>query len=160
MCEKNKPEVCTKCRESDFRKIDTNGNCLCDTGYFEIAGKCVDTECQVIDPDCASCGIIFGTNEKRCTACASDNRVLSSDKKSCDCKAGFYEVADGNTTKCEPCGAGCERCSSPTVCIDCAISAQNNGDGTCRCPVSYFVQENLGKLFCLACNPSCLECFG
>ena len=155
-CQTFQPEFCLTCRDDDFRELVAGGICKCIEDYFEIDGKCVDTTCQSIDPDCQSCAIILGTGQPICRSCASELRVLSRNNLTCECKIGYFEE-DG---ECLPCGEGCEDCDSATVCNKCAISARDNFDGTCECPTSYFIEESLGKLFCQPCSPACLECEG
>ncbi len=82
------------------------------------------------------------------------NFTLAADNLTCVCRAGFLLV-NGN---CAPCGSGCQTCNPVSTCVNCALGAFNNGNGTCICPVGTYVANIFGTLQCMPCDPNCAQC--
>lgn len=85
------------------------------------------------------------------------------------CSAGF--VSAGNSS-CLACGSGCRQCSSSSTCTQCqsglvlnaasgqCVSVSASGASSATAAISCPNGQYLSNGNCVACDPSCLSCFG
>lgn len=150
------PTLCEECDANKNRILgyDEIGHktCYCISGYIALPnGDCKEADCTA-DPFCQECDT--ARNTTICIGCiASTHRVLTIPQYVCECKEGYYE----SNGECLPCSSGCAKCSNATTCDRCAVSANDNSDGTCLCPSSYFFAIEPIR-FCKRCNDFCLNC--
>ena len=149
---------CTSCdEENDFRQLTGDKKCECKDGFAEIAGECIDENCQSVTPHCQSCAYDPFTQTSECLDCTANRYLLNSE---CVCKVGFYEK-NGN---CEACGSGCQQCevniNNQLTCLSCALKSIDNLDGTCTCPGGTILVEANGAMYCRKCSANCLKCEG
>jgi hypothetical protein len=143
---------CSSCNAAYNRQL-VGAECLCLVGYLEAGVLCLVSSCPS-DPLCFNClETISGL--KVCTQCvAGVNRVLNSSLNRCVCKDGFFD----DFGLCVSCAAGCQVCSSLTVCLSCATLATAQTDGSCLCPKRTFLAVSGDLRFCQNCPELCSTC--
>ena len=147
---------CTDCDRSANRILgyDSLGNqvCNCISGYARNAqGNCVQSNCTA-DINCETCLTVLGTST--CIKCiAATFRTLVLPQSKCFCRTGFWD----NNGECTPCASGCASCTSATTCTQCVVSANSNGDGSCKCPDGTFFTTTPIR-YCNQCANYTLTC--
>ena len=150
------PTQCTNCDAAANRILgyDSFGNmvCNCMTGYSANSnGQCVQSNCQA-SMYCATCLTVLGTST--CIKCiAATFRTLVYPSQLCLCSLGYYDLNGA----CVPCSPGCQNCTSATSCSACVVSAQNNNNGSCTCPIGFFFTTSPIR-FCKKCANYTLTC--
>ncbi|EAR92769.2 EGF-like domain protein (macronuclear) [Tetrahymena thermophila SB210] len=149
----NQKGKCLQCASNNINNfsglVDTNGNCLCQDGYYLD-----DTfQCKKCPYYCKTC-----QNSIQCLSCNNDQNYYrqSIDKSNkCECQQGFYDNAQ----------LMCERC--PLNCLSCNIKGctecnQNNNrkaiseSPTCECKDGFYQLSNSAQ--CQKCPQNCLTC--
>lgn len=146
----------------------------CEVGYYVLGDRKTCGPCQSV---CRTCDKVA----QNCTSCANSytlvgetcfvtNCAKMSGNKCIECKARYYEVANG--TLCLPCLQPCKECADNsttcTSCIDdyvldryvCSIP-QCRGYDNLKCAVcnpGFYLGPN--KTSCPACDTNCATCAG
>lgn len=150
------PTLCSNCDPNANRILgfDANGNqvCNCLPGFSANSnGDCVQSNCNA-DPYCSNCQTVLTSSI--CIRCvASTNRVLVLPSQKCLCQQGFFDL----NGICTACSAGCATCTNSTTCTQCVVSATNNKDGSCSCPVGYYFTVSPIR-FCTQCPQYSISC--
>ena len=123
--------TCTVCSNStDFRVLSPAGRCVAMDGYFDDGTN--NPLAKPCDHNCKTCV----TSAVQCTSCFSGHFVNSS-------------------TKCEPCAANCEDCTSATICTKCVAMYELDASNGCVSSINCSLITN-----CVLCNISngCMQC--
>jgi proprotein convertase subtilisin/kexin type 5 len=136
------PTNCTSCVSGIL--VDY-GVCVstCASNQYLLGGVCQD--CQY---PCAKC---FRAKDY-CIGCP-DGLVVSAG--SCVLNCPLMQYYDAVSVTCQPCGQGCETCSSPLVCLTCSDHALTPRMGvcpSCAAPCSLCGHDNR----CRQCRPGLL----
>ncbi|EAR93938.2 H-type lectin domain protein (macronuclear) [Tetrahymena thermophila SB210] len=128
---------------------------------------CQNYKCQPCFNLCQTCS---GVNQNQCLSCIN-NYSLNSNTNQCEistCQDGYFP--DKNLNSCLLCQLGCRKCSSFSVCLECASIKDNQGitqtyildtqHQQCylKCPNGKYF--DLQTRQCTSCNKSCLTCDG
>uniref|UniRef100_A0A8W8N521 Fibrillin-1 n=1 Tax=Magallana gigas TaxID=29159 RepID=A0A8W8N521_MAGGI len=99
---------------------NTNGSfsCVCDSGYSQAAGKCVECALNTYGQNCAS----------QCSCDFSNTQLCDKKNGTCYCKEG-WQGAD--------CTEDVLECANTTICGSNARCSETNGSYICNCDVGY-----------------------
>ncbi|EAR93939.2 H-type lectin domain protein (macronuclear) [Tetrahymena thermophila SB210] len=128
---------------------------------------CTNYICQPCFSLCQTCS---GVNQNQCLTCIN-NYSLNSNTNQCEissCQDGYFP--DKNLNTCLKCQLGCSKCSSYSVCSECASIKDSQGiiqtyildtqHQSCylNCPNGKYF--DLQTRQCTSCDKSCLTCNG
>ena len=142
------PDLCLSCPPSSNSALvgPAGTACSCNWGFFRnsLSGKC-----ESCDERCDSC--ILGAGN--CLTCKAT--YVFQPNGQCLCPPGTYQDTTVNPKVCRTCAAGCDTCSSSTVCTTCLATFIFSA-GQCKCQTGQYV-DTVSKQ-CRSCHPSCVEC--
>ncbi len=120
----------------------------CSAGTFPKDHDCA--ECSALDPNCLEC------TETQCTACLPAYDLVNGKCVLKTCPDGQY--LDELTGTCNPCAAGCKKCTAADACIECE-AAYDLENGMCKakdCGEGMYLNAETGE--CLSCPAECATC--
>ncbi len=120
----------------------------CPDGTFPKDHDCV--KCSALDANCLEC------SETQCVACLPAYDLIDGKCVLKTCPDGQY--LDELTGTCNPCGAGCKKCTSADVCTECesAYDLENGACKTKNCGDGMYLNTETGE--CLSCPAECATC--
>ncbi|CAK70475.1 unnamed protein product (macronuclear) [Paramecium tetraurelia] len=158
-----KIENCTACPLQSYRDLGTDNSCSCQANMYDQLNNPICIPCHYT---CLTCK---GPESNQCSSCYTQIMRQLDPSGSCLCMNSYYD----------PGKAGCLGINQTILacnprCLNCAISADNciscKSDrylqgNTCICQnkingalISKY--EKSGKVDCLSCHYSCLDCYG
>ena len=120
----------------------------CPDGTFPKDHDCV--KCSALDANCLEC------SETQCVTCLPAYDLVDGKCVLKTCPDGQY--LDELTGTCNPCGAGCKKCTSADVCTECesAYDLENGACKTKNCGDGMYLNMETGE--CLSCSAECATC--
>lgn len=120
----------------------------CPDGTFPKDHDCV--KCSALDANCLEC------SETQCVTCLPAYDLVDGKCVLKTCPDGQY--LDELTGTCNPCGAGCKKCTSADVCTECesAYDLENGACKTKNCGDGMYLNTETGE--CLSCPAECATC--
>ena len=120
----------------------------CPDGTFPKDHDCV--KCSALDANCLEC------SETQCVTCLPAYDLVDGKCVLKTCPDGQY--LDELTGTCNPCGAGCKKCTSADVCTECesAYDLENGACKTKNCGDGMYLNTETGE--CLSCSAECATC--
>ena len=120
----------------------------CPDGTFPKDHDCV--KCSALDANCLKC------SETQCVTCLPAYDLVDGKCVLKTCPDGQY--LDELTGTCNPCGAGCTKCTSADVCTECesAYDLENGACKTKNCGDGMYLNTETGE--CLSCSAECATC--
>ncbi|CAD8198393.1 unnamed protein product [Paramecium octaurelia] len=138
-------DYCISC--ANQLQIGTDGNCVCQFGYFLQIDVSSNYECLQCSSPCQSCQ----NSPSECLTCLDSNQIADSNHQ-CVCKEGFFK--DSGSLNCIPCEVACQSCDQ-TGCQKCFDEMMVRQDqSSCVCPKGFYFFENN----CLQCQLPCSQC--
>ncbi|CAD8190570.1 unnamed protein product [Paramecium octaurelia] len=151
-----KTENCTACPLQSYRDLGTDNACSCQTNMYEQPNNPICIPCHYT---CLTCN---GPESNQCTSCYTQIMRQLDPLGSCLCMNSYYDPGQAGCLACNPRCLNCENFADN--CISCKSDRFLQGN-TCICPnkingVLISKYEKPGKVDCLSCHYSCLECNG
>lgn len=151
---------CISCFTSNNRALN-NGQCVCNTGFYQVVNPNGTLSCSPCDPTCTSCSLL----PSACSNCdANANRILAYDNlgnQVCSCVPGFSPNSNGNCVQsncvADPYCSTCLTVLSTSTCIKCIAATFRVlvlPQQKCLCQTGYY--DNNG--ICTPCASGCFNC--
>ncbi|KAL4470077.1 hypothetical protein ABPG72_008736 [Tetrahymena utriculariae] len=146
-CTPNNQITCLTCNIFDNRQM-IGDQCVCNSGYIDtdqdFCFPCSDSFCQYC----------FDTVINSCQSCIPG--MYLTQQNTCSCPDGYY--FDTSSKNCKSCSAGCEQCSSSTICTKCYPTNYKLNVNNCDCDIGFYPDSSTS--LCLPCHKSCTTCSG
>lgn len=143
--------LCLTCNTTNNTRYFSNGQCLCNTGFYDNSSYILCLPCHYT---CLTC-----VSSAACTSCNPlNNRIYNSTTGYCSCLRGYYDIGDGISSVCLKCDSSCYTCTNSTSCANCYPLTNkyiNSSMGTnyCVCYYGYYLISSTNV--CNQCHYSC-----
>ena len=146
-------QECSSCQSEKFcltcaslnSTPDKQGNCKCNSGFYNTSQLLEPDSCIKCMPECFKC-----INSSTCVTCLSLNANLNS-KGRCECKKGYWNDSYIESYEsCKICEFRCSSCKNFERCLDCKGKNTVLNKGQCVCQKGFYYQDDY-DLNCSIC---------